>query len=231
MPKVVTALPLLLALLLAVGHTAWAETQTTCTYYCHAIEPDAGNSGHICYLTGGNGMPSTLAQHCLNQPEAQLPIPLTEDLQQRLLTGNVTNTFRQHYPLPAGVPAIHFDATTVARLQALPLQLDEHDNTEEWLVYDSSPAAATPPHFWVIQYQGQGIYRIVLEHAGQMLWVTPERADGYFNLRTARFAELDADSKSGSFTDYREWQYTNGVYSLLKASGMAAGSIANPEPL
>lgn len=176
-------------------------------------------------------MTAPLAQHCLNQPTASLSIPLPEDLQQRLLAGEVDNPFRAQYPLAYGITAPVFDQTTIAELQAIPLQLDDQEQTEEWLIYQPSTEEASPPYFWVIQFLGQGVYHIVLEHSGQMFWVEPDKADNYHKLRTARFATLDPDGKTGSFTDVREWEFTNGFYSLLNTTEMAGGSIETPEPM
>lgn len=231
MLKTVITLPLLLAVSLAAGATARAEPEAACTAYCQITETNAGKSGQICYLNGENGMSATLTQHCLNLPTASLPIPLPEDLQQRLLEGKVNNPFREQYPVAEGVSTPVIDHDTVSGLQALPLQLDDDDRTEEWLVYQTSPEGAAPPYFWVIQFQGKGIYRIMLEHAGQMFWEETDKADNYHQLRTARFAELDEGGKSGSFTDVREWQFTSGFYSLLATTGMAAGPVEQPEPM
>lgn len=231
MQKTVTGLPYLQALLLATATTVWAAPDAVCTAYCQSSGANAGNSGLICHLTGENGMPATLAQHCLHQPTANLPIPVSEDLQQRLLAGEVGNPFRAQYPLATGADRPVFDHATLSSLQALPLQLDDNDQTEEWLVYQSSPENDSPPYFWVIQFQGSGQYNIMLEHAGQMMWVDTQESDGFHNLRTARFADIDQGGQTGSFTDVREWQFTNGFYSLFKTTSMAAGSLEHPEPM
>lgn len=231
MQRIISALSCLSALLLAVSPAVWAEPDTTCTAYCQTSGANGGHSGLICHLPGENGMPAPLAQHCLNQPGASLPIPVPEDLQQRLLAGEVGNPFRAQYPLAAGVNRPIFNHTTIASLQAIPLQLDDDDRTEEWLVYQSSPADAPPPYFWIIQFRGSGQYDIVLEHAGQMVWIDAQQTEGFRNLRTARFANLDQGGQSGSFTDVREWQFTNGFYSMLKATGMAVGPVEHPEPV
>lgn len=176
-------------------------------------------------------MSATLAQHCLNQPETSLPIALPEDLQHRLQNREVSNPFRAHYPPVAGIDRPVFDHTTVAALRALPLQLEENNHTEAWLVYQPSTDNTTPPYLWIIQFQGGGQYRILLEHAGQMVWVDTQQTDGFHNLRTARFVELDQGGQTGVFTDVREWRFTSGFYSLFKTTGVAAGSVENPAPM
>ncbi len=231
MQKTVTGLPYLQALLLATATTVWAAPDAVCTAYCQSNGANAGNSGLICHLTGENGMPATLVQHCLNQPEANLPIALPEDLQHRLLNGEVSNPFRAHYPLAAGIDRPVFDHATVAGVQAIPLQLDENTHTEEWLIYQPSTDNMAPPYLWIIQFQEDGQYHILLEHAGQMVWVDTQQTDGFHNLRTARFVELDQGGQTGLFTDVREWRITSGFYSLFKTTGIAAGSTENPEPM
>lgn len=231
MLKTIVLLLLILAILPGVADTVQPEPSAACTAYCQSGGLNTVDSAQICYLSGDNAMTAALTQHCLNHPTANLPVPLPEDLQQRLLAGEVDNPFRAQYPVAYGITTPTFDQDTLSGLQALPLQLDDNEQSEEWLVYQKSAEEASPPYFWVIQFQGQGVYHIVLEHSGQMFWVEPDKAENYHKLRTARFATLDPDGRTGSFTDVREWEFTNGFYSLLNTSAMAAGSVEKPEPM
>jgi hypothetical protein len=213
----------MLAALLGAGDAVYAATGTPCTAYCEASGNGAGSPENICHL-------DMQAKPCV-AAQGTLPTTLPQQLQAALLAGKVANPFRAQYPIPADVLSPTFDRATVAGLMALPLQLDGNVATEEWLVYAPNPPAGEPPYFWIMQNQGKGKYRILLEHSGQMLWVSPESLDGYQTLRSARFAEMDAGGKTGTFTDLRDWQYTSGIYSLSKSEGMAAGPVDNPAPL